>query len=128
MNLVSSIQALNTLIAQASTAVPAAAPGGAEGAAQAPPNLFSMMPLFVGVILLMYFMTIRPQQKKDKERQNMLNALKKGDEVVTTGGICGKVVGISEADVVLRVDDNVTIKFVRNAIAYVAKVDGDGDK
>lgn len=128
MNFVSSIQALNMLIAQAATAVPAAAPGGAEGTAPAPPNLFSMMPLLVGVVLIMYFLTIRPQQKKDKERQNMLGALKKGDEVVTTGGICGKVLAISDSDVVLRVDDNVTIKFVRNAIAYVAKVDGDGDK
>lgn len=128
MSLVSSFEALNFLIAQAGTAVPAGAPAGTEGAAAPGPNMFSMMPLLVGVILIMYFLTIRPQQKRDKERQTMLNALKKGDEVVTTGGICGKVVGLSEADVVLRVDDNVTIKFVRNAIAYVAKVDGDGEK
>ncbi len=129
MNFASSIEALNFLIAQAGTAVPAAAPAGAEGAAASPTGgLFQMMPLMVGVILIMYFLTIRPQQKRDKERQNMLNALKKGDEVVTTGGICGKVMAISDADVVLKVDDNVTIKFVRNAIAYVAKVDGDGGK
>lgn len=129
MNLVSSIEALSFLIAQASTAVPAAAPTGAEGGAPSPTGgLMQMMPLMVGVILVMYFLTIRPQQKRDKERQNMLNALKKGDEVVTTGGICGKVQAISDADVVLKVDDNVTIKFVRTAIAYVAKVDGDGGK
>lgn len=128
MSLVSSIEALSFLVAQAGTAVPAATPGSAEGAAPAPGGIFSMMPLLVGVVLIMYFLTIRPQQKRDKERQNMLNALKKGDEVVTTGGICGKVMAISDADVVLRVDDNVTIKFVRNAIAYVAKVDGDGNK
>lgn len=126
MNLASSIEALNFLIAQADAAAPAAAPGGAP--APGASGLFSMMPLLVGFIFIMYFLTIRPQQKRDRERQAMLNALKKGDEVVTTGGICGKVVGISDADVVLRVDDNVTIKFVRNSIAYVAKVEGDGEK
>lgn len=126
MNLASSIEALNFLIAQAGTAAPAAAPGGAP--APGAGGLFSMMPLLVGFVFIMYFLTIRPQQKRDRERQAMLNALKKGDEVVTTGGICGKVVGISDADVVLRVDDNVTIKFVRNSIAYVAKADGDGEK
>lgn len=126
MNLASSIEALNFLIAQADAAAPAAAPGGT--AAPGAGGLLSMMPLLVGFIFIFYFLNIRPQQKRDRERQAMLSALKKGDEVVTTGGICGKVVGVTDADVVLRVDDNVTIKFVHNSIAYVAKVEGDGEK
>lgn len=82
-----------------------------------------MAPLMIAFIFIMYFLTIRPQQKRDRERQDMLNALGKGDEVVTTGGICGRVVGINDTDVVLRVDDNVTIKFVRNSIAHVISTD-----
>jgi len=124
MNLPSSIEVLNVLLAQTESAAPAggaAAPPGAGG-------LLQMMPLLVGFIFIMYFLTIRPQQKKERERQAMLNGIKKGDEVVTTGGICGKVVKASDTDVVLRVDDNVTIKFVRNSIAYVAKAEGDGEK
>ena len=71
----------------------------------------------------MYFLTIRPQQKKDRERKNMLEALSKGDEVVTTGGICGRVVSLKDADVVLEVGKDVTIKFVRASIAYVINPD-----
>lgn len=86
-----------------------------------------MAPLMIAFIFIMYFLTIRPQQKRDKERQEMLNALSKGDEVITTGGICGKVVSIKEADVVLRVDDNVTIKFLRSSIAQVINTSGENE-
>lgn len=127
MNLASSIETLTFLIAQASEAVPAGAPAGGGGAAPPSPTsgLMSMMPLLVAFMFIMYFLTIRPQQKKEKERQAMLNSIAKGDEVVTTGGICGKVVGLTESDVVLRVDDDVKIKFLRSAIAHVVSADGE---
>ncbi|MCF6283670.1 MAG: preprotein translocase subunit YajC [Candidatus Hydrogenedentes bacterium] len=108
MNIASSIEALNFLIAQPD--------GGGEATGN---PLMSMAPLMIAFVAIMYFLTIRPQQKKDKERKNMLDALSKGDEVVTTGGICGRVVSLKEADVVLEVGKDVTIKFVRSSIAHV---------
>lgn len=82
--------------------------------------LLQLAPMLLMFGAIMYFMTIRPQQKRDRERQEMLSALSKGDKVVTTGGICGEVVGISDANVVLRVDDGCKIEFVKAAIAQVA--------
>jgi preprotein translocase subunit YajC len=107
MNLVSSIEILNLLLGQA------------ESGADAPNPLLSMAPLMIAFIFIMYFLTIRPQQKKDKERKEMLDAISKGDEVVTTGGICGKVVSLKETEVVLQVGKDVTIKFLRSSIAHV---------
>lgn len=95
-----------------------------ESGVAAPGNPFSsMLPMIVIFIAIMYFLMIRPQQKRDRERRQMLGALAKGDNVITTGGICGSVVGISEERVVLRVDDNVTVEFVRGAIAQVLPKD-----
>lgn len=125
MNLVSSIEALTFLIAQASEAVPAGAPAGGATAPSPTGGLMSMMPLLIAFMAIMYFLTIRPQQKRERERQEMLNSISKGDDVVTTGGICGKVVGLTDADVVLRVDDDVKIKFLRSAVAHVVSADGD---
>ena len=69
----------------------------------------------------MYFLMIRPQQKKQKEKQKMLEALKKGDNVITGGGIHGKVAGFADDNktVLLKVDDNVKIKVDRSAINVV---------
>ncbi len=79
----------------------------------------SMLPMIIAFFAIMYFLMIRPQQKRERERQAMLSSLAKGDNVVTTGGVCGSVVGLSEDRVVLRVDEDVTMEFVRGAIAQV---------
>lgn len=92
---------------------------GASGGAPAANPLTSMLPMIIIFIGIMYFLMIRPQQKRERERREMLSAVAKGDNVVTTGGICGSVVGLSEDRVVLRVDENVTMEFVRGAIAQV---------
>lgn len=84
-------------------------------------GLMQMLPMFVAFIAIMYFLMIRPQQKRDRERREMLGALKKGDEVVTTGGACGKIVGINDTHVVLQVDEKTKIEFVRGAIHQVVK-------
>jgi preprotein translocase subunit YajC len=72
----------------------------------------------------MYFLMIRPQAKRQKEKQKMLEALKKGDHVVTMGGIHGKVVGFTDDNktVILKVDDNVKINIERSAISSVKPV------
>lgn len=68
---------------------------------------------------IMYFMIIRPQQKKAKEHKTMLEALSKGDEIVTSGGILGKVVNIGENFVEIKVSDNSAIKVQRHSIGTV---------
>ncbi len=67
----------------------------------------------------MYFMVIRPQQKKAKEHQELLNKLKKNDEVMTSGGIYGKVVDLKETVVTLEVAPNVRIRVHRPQISAV---------
>ncbi|MCC6143592.1 MAG: preprotein translocase subunit YajC [Candidatus Hydrogenedentes bacterium] len=86
-----------------------------------------MLP-FVIIFGLMYVLMILPQQRRDKERRKMLDSLAKGDSVVTTGGICGSVVGLSDDHVVLRVDDETTIKFVRSAIAQISSSESKSEK
>lgn len=120
----------NLILAQAQQAVPAPAAPGTQGlpaaGGQAPPASGlsgspwgSLLPMLIAFIAIMYFLMIRPQQKREKERRAMLGALAKGDKVVTSGGICGTVVGLSENHVVLKVDDDVKIEFVRSAVAQV---------
>jgi preprotein translocase subunit YajC len=97
------------------------AAGTAEQPAAAPQAnpLTGMLPMIVIFFAIMYFLMIRPQQKREKERRAMLAAVAKGDAVITTGGICGTVVGLTDDRVVLRVDEKVTMEFVRGAIAQV---------
>jgi preprotein translocase subunit YajC len=99
-----------------------AAPAPGAGGAMSMMPLMAMMVVLVGV---MYFLQIRPQQKRDRERNDLLASLAKGDRVVTTGGICGTIVSVNDSHVVLKVDDNCKVEFIRQAVAY--KVTGTGD-
>ena len=83
-------------------------------------TLMSVVP-FVLIIAIFYFFIIRPQNKKQKETQKMIDALKKGDKVVTIGGIHGVVTSTKEKTVILKVDDNVKIEVNRSAVAGVEK-------
>ena len=79
-----------------------------------------LMPfLLVGV--LFYFMIMRPQQKQQKERKAMLDALKKGDQIVTLGGIYGELMALKEDYVTVKVADKVEIKVSRSGISHVVK-------
>jgi preprotein translocase subunit YajC len=69
------------------------------------------------IFVVFYFMLIRPQQKKQRELQDWLKQLKKGDEVVTTGGIIGKISGITDTVVTLEVQEKVRMKFLRSHIS-----------
>ncbi len=68
------------------------------------------------IIVVFYFFMIRPQMKKQKEATNFRNALKKGDKVVTTGGIYGKVTDVKDRTVTLEIADNVIIKVDKTAV------------
>ena len=92
----------------------AAAPPG-EGA-PAGPLSNPLIPMAM-IFLLVYFMVIRPARRRQKALQEMIGKLKRGDKVVTNGGIHGIVVGLSEHVVQLRVADQVTLDVSRSAIA-----------
>lgn len=87
----------------------------AAGPAAAGQDLMGFLPLIV-IFVLFYFMLIRPQMKRAKEQKNMLEALQKGDEVVTAGGELGKVVKVSEGFVGLEIADNVVVQVQKQAI------------
>jgi preprotein translocase subunit YajC len=93
----------------------------AEGGAAAPQGSDPIMGMlfFVGMIVIFYFLLIRPQQKRAKEHRKMVEALGKGDEVVTSGGILGKIVEISEQYVTVEIANNVNIKIQRQAISTI---------
>ncbi len=82
-------------------------------------SLISTIIMFVAIFLIFYFLIIRPQQKRAKEHQKLIESLKKGDKVITSSGIHGKVVGLDDRTVLLEVDDGVKIKFEKAAIAVV---------
>lgn len=70
---------------------------------------------------IMYFLIIRPNQKREKDRRNLLASLAKGDEVVTSGGLCGTITGLNEKIVTLRVssDPDTKVDFLRSAVNKV---------
>ena len=84
-------------------------------------GIATFLPFFL-IMVIIYFLMIRPQAKKRKEKQNMLGALKKGDKVITIGGIHGTVVGIKNQGkiFVLKIDKNLNININRSAIAGLA--------
>ncbi len=84
-------------------------------------SLISTLIMFTLIIAIFYFMILRPQQKRQKDRQKMLDAVKKGDKVVTSGGMHGTVAGIDEKSILVQVAENVKLKFDRTAIAAVVR-------
>lgn len=88
----------------------------AAGGAQQPGLLEALLP-FVVLFVVFYFLLIRPQSKRAKEHKKMVEALSKGDEVVTQGGVVGKVVEVGENFLVVEVADNVQIKVQRQMVA-----------
>ena len=82
----------------------------------------TLIPLLF-IIVIFYFFLIRPQNKKQKETEKMLNALKKGDKVVTIGGIHGVISSVKENTIIVKVDDGAKIEFNRSAISAKLKSD-----
>jgi len=99
----------------------AMAPQGGEGGG----SMVSTIIMFGAIFLIFYFMIIRPQQKKSKEREKLLSNLEKGDKVVTSGGIHGIISGLDEKTCLLQVSDNLKMKVERSAIGTVLSKKGD---
>src|SRR5690349_2195971 len=102
--------------ATTSSTTTAPAPGAVAPAQPSPLMSFLPFLLMFGVI---YFLIIRPQQRKMKEHQVSLEKLKHGDEVVTQGGIFGTITGITDKVITLEVDKNVKLKILKSQIATV---------
>jgi len=100
--------------------LPSAESGGASGTGGGASQwgILIVMPL---IILVFYFLVMRPQNKKQKEAKKMLESLRKGDRVVTIGGLRGTVVSVKEDVVVLKVDDNTKLEYSKNAVSTVLK-------
>lgn len=81
-------------------------------------GLMSFLPLIV-IFAVFYFMLIRPQMKRSKEHRNLVAGLAKGDEVVTNGGVLGRITDVSESFVTLEIADSTQIKLQRQAVANV---------
>ena len=97
----------------------AQAPGGASPMSGPEQFLFTFAPL-IAIAFIFYFMIIRPQQKKQKETQAMLASIRKGDRVLTSGGIFGTVVGVKDDVIVLRVsEEGVKLEFSRQSVVSV---------
>lgn len=99
------------------------------GASGAPGGqMLTMLVTFGLIILIFYFLVIRPQGKKQKETQKMLGALKKGDKVSTAGGIRGVITAVKEQTITIKVDENTKIEFNKSAVsALVEKTDNSGE-
>lgn len=78
-------------------------------------QIFGFLPLIV-IFVLFYFMLIRPQMKRAKEQKKMIDALQKGDEVITAGGLLGKITKVGEQFVSLEIADNVTIQVQKQTV------------
>jgi len=92
---------------------------GTTAAAQASiwSTILGLLPMF----LIFYFMLIRPQQKRAKERNALLSSLKEGDRVITIGGLHGQIIEIKDDKVILRVNDNMKLTYEKSAINAVLK-------
>ncbi len=90
----------------------------APAAAQQPGLLEALFP-FIILFIVFYFLLIRPQSKRAKEHKKMVEALAKGDEVLTQGGIYGKIVEVAEEAITVEIADNVQVKVQRAAVGSV---------
>jgi preprotein translocase subunit YajC len=112
------VNALHTLaLAQASSPAPAggAGPAGARGLLESLTS--TPLPMFILMFGVLYLLIIRPASKQRKEHQAMLTALKKDDEIITTGGVIGRVVTVEEHVVTVEIADKVKVRVLRDRIS-----------
>ena len=93
----------------------AMAPSGGDGGG----SMVSTLIMFGAIFAIFYFMIIRPQQKKAKDKEKLLSALQKGDKVITNGGLHGVIAGLDDKTCLIDVGNNVKMKFERSAISAI---------
>jgi preprotein translocase subunit YajC len=87
----------------------------------------ALVPIIL-MFVIFYFLLIRPQQKKAKTHQEMINNLKKGDRVITSGGLFGRITNLDEQTATLEIADKVRVKITRGSVASLAQSGGDQQK
>jgi len=92
--------------------------GGAPGGAAGGGGFTAFVPLIL-MFAIFYFLLIRPQQKKAKQHQEMINAVKKGDRVITSGGIHGRITAVDDTTITLEIADKIKIKVSRGNVGAV---------
>ena len=97
--------------------------GGAEGASAA--NPIAQLAPFILMFIVLWFLILRPQVKKQKAQQKMVDELAKGDQIVTSGGIHGVIVNLKDDVISVKIADNVKVEISRAAVSRVK--DGNGD-
>jgi len=95
-------------------------PGIVLAQAQPPGAGMGQLVMMLLIILVFYFLLVRPQQRKQKEHQTMVDALKKNDRVITSGGLHGRIIEVSESSVTLEIAKGVTIRQEKSQIGTVA--------
>lgn len=112
-----------TLAFAQGTAVPGGAPATGAAAPGAPeaPGFGSMLLPFAMMFGVVYFLMIRPQQKRAKEQQDMLSKLTYGDDIITTSGLLGKITGIADKVVTIEIADDVRVKMLKSQVSQVVK-------
>ena len=97
----------------------------ADKKAQSPlGSLGGMLPMLLFMFLIIYFLMIRPEQRKQKERQKLLSAIKKGDRVMTAAGMFGTVANVKDATVMVKIAENTSVEFSKSAITTILNNDG----
>jgi len=91
----------------------------AQATGQQGPSAFGPLIMFMGFFILIYFLMIRPQNKRQKELLNMVSALEKGDEIITASGMLGKVKEIKGAYISVEVGENIVLKFQKSTVSSV---------
>ena len=89
----------------------------AGGGAEAGPSPYGQIVFLGGFILIFYFMLIRPQSKRHKEQKNLINSISKDDEVITSGGIVGKVLKVTDQFLVISIAEGIEVKVQKHAIS-----------
>lgn len=90
--------------------------GGQAGTQAQGGGLMGFLP-FIALIIIFYFLLMRPQQKKAKEHRTMLTALKKGDKIITSGGLHGEITGLTEDAIIVEIAPKVRVKISRGSVA-----------
>ncbi len=99
---------------------------GATSGAQ--PSMLEILVMPLAFLVIMYFLVIRPQQKRQKDQMNLLNSLKVGDEVVTSGGILGRIKSVADQFVTLDAGVNTVLKIQKSHISATTKPKTEKDK
>ena len=95
---------------------------GQEGQEGGGMDIFGSMLPFILIILVFYFLILRPQQKRQKDKQKMLQSVKKGDKVITAGGIHGQVEGVEDKIILVKIADGIKVKVEKSSIGNIVGV------